>query len=110
MAKARLEIYEISEQLIEASEKWETKSLELAKLEIEYQNTCDSILMGDSAMGLSSQPLREAYVRKVMQTDHEQLFVKYTSLSLEVRLLANRIKVLSVISSNLRSLGYKNTE
>lgn len=106
----KLDIYNISEQLMEKTDEWETKSIEMAKTEIEYQNTSDSILMSDSGMGFSTQVLRDAYVRKVIQTDHEQLFVKYHTLLLELRLLSSRIKTLTTISANLRNIGFKGGE
>jgi hypothetical protein len=71
---------------------------QLTVLENEYQHKYNDLLLTSQR---ASQPLREAEASEILRT--EEIYEKYQSLKVEVRVLLMRKDIYFEISRNLRS-------
>lgn len=100
------ELYQISKMLFEADEALAKARLDYFNVNTEYQKAVDDLLLSPETLGLGSQPLREAEVRKRMALDHAGLSEK-NSLALDALINAkNRYESIKEKSSNLRAIAY----
>lgn len=98
----------LNHELITKEEERASKITRFFEVEREYLDKYSEAVR--NAPG-ASQPTRDAQARKVMQEEYHDLFEEYFLLQLDMKLLKNRIDVLSTICSNLRSMEYtKNKE
>ena len=101
--KKKLDIYDISIQLVDKEEERAPKVAELRDLEWDYTNEWNKYLL--EAPG-AAQQIREAQANLRMDQEHPGWREKYHFLTYDVKILNGRIRTLDIISANLRSIGY----
>lgn len=97
----KLDLYDISMKIMTTTDKLSEKLPQLQVAESQYQGKYYDFLLR-SKMG--SQSSREAEAHKLIE--QEEIYDKYLSLKMEVKLLYTHLDAYKTISSNLRNLSY----
>lgn len=96
----KLNLYKISEKLLETTDKYETQYPKYKTFELQYIQEFDRLLLESQSI-FGNQPSREAYARQELRK--LDFYDKFIALEVEINLLRNRMRNLQQISKNLIS-------
>lgn len=99
-----LSLTNISNKLIQLTEKYAEVLPQFHLAELNYTNTKAKVLMSQEVMGLASQPLREAEAERIMSLTKE--YEVYQSLLPEKQILDMQLRVYQQLSKNLIAVGW----
>ncbi len=96
---------EVNRRLLELDDKFSTIYPQFKKIELEYINKQDEIML-QVASQYASQPLRDTALRRILLTDHNKLWTDYNTMAVEVKVIEVRLRNLQQISRNMISQNF----